>query len=93
MAGRPDPRGQEGMYVSSSPSSGGDHDPFNNTPGDPRYYDNDSERDYGRRDTYGSDSGSHGMNDDERYYDHNGAYDPYGREFHHSTFRSYSTGA
>ncbi|KAI0783273.1 1,3-beta-glucan synthase [Abortiporus biennis] len=75
MSARPDPRGQEGMYVSSSPSSG-DHDPFN--PAEPGYYDNDSERDeYGRRDTYASDSSNHGLNDDERYYDHNGGYDPY----------------
>ncbi|KAL4242725.1 1,3-beta-glucan synthase component FKS1, partial [Abortiporus biennis] len=78
MSARPDPRGQEGMYVSSSPSSG-DHDPFN--PAEPGYYDNDSERDeYGRRDTYASDSSNHGLNDDERYYDHNGGYDPYGTQ-------------
>ncbi|CAL1710231.1 unnamed protein product [Somion occarium] len=77
MAGRPDPRSQEGAYVSPSPSSD-PHDPFSNGH-DPRYYDNDSDNnDYGRRDTYTSDSSNHGMNDDDRYYDHHGAYDPYG---------------
>nr|QCR99115.1 1,3-beta-D-glucan synthase [Grifola frondosa] len=82
MAGRSGPRSQEGMYVSSSPSSD-PHDPFSNVhaqmPEPQRYYDNDSDQidNYGRRDTYGSD-GSNGGNDDDRYYDHNGAYDPYG---------------
>ncbi|KAI0072902.1 1,3-beta-glucan synthase [Panus rudis PR-1116 ss-1] len=76
MAARPDPRGQDGLY-SSSPSSD-PHDPFTNQ--DPRYYDNESEHnDYGRRDTYTSDSSNHGLNEDDRYYDHHvGAYDPYG---------------
>ncbi|TFY54630.1 hypothetical protein EVJ58_g8746 [Rhodofomes roseus] len=76
MAGRPGPRSQEGMYVSSSPIS--DQDPFSNAQAaDGRYYDNDSDN-YNRRDTYMSDSSQNGLNDDDRYYDHHGAYDPYG---------------
>ncbi|KAH9914111.1 1,3-beta-glucan synthase component-domain-containing protein [Fomitopsis serialis] len=76
MAGRPGPRSQEGMYVSSSPTS--DQDPFSNAQAaDGRYYDNDSDN-YNRRDTYMSDSSQNGLNDDDRYYDHHGAYDPYG---------------
>lgn len=44
------------------------------------YGDNDSDNvdSYGRRDTYASDSSNNGLNDPERYYDHNGTYDPYG---------------
>lgn len=80
MAARPGPRSQEGMYTSPSPSSD-PHDPFSNSHGaDPRYYDNESENaDYNRRDTYASDGSNNGLNDDG-YYDHNGAYDPYGEE-------------
>ena len=79
MAGRPGPRSQEGMYVSSSPTS--DQDPFSNAQAaDGRYYDNDSDN-YNRRDTYMSDSSQNGLNDDDRYYDHHGAYDPYGEFF------------
>lgn len=65
------------MYISSSPPSS-DHDPFSNSQAaDARYYDNDSDN-YGRRDTYMSDGSNTGLNDDDRYYDHHGAYDPYG---------------
>lgn len=65
------------MYISPSPSSD-PHDPFSNSQADPRYYDNDSEHnDYGRRDPYNTDSGSHDGADDDRYYDHHGSYDPY----------------
>ena len=80
MAGRPDPRHQEGMYPSSSPSSSDPHDPFSGSQGEHVYYDNESEHEYGRgnRDTYGSDSSN--VNDDDRYYDQSGGYDVYGRE-------------
>ncbi|KAI0340296.1 1,3-beta-glucan synthase [Trametopsis cervina] len=65
MAGRSGSRSHEGVYSSSPPSSD-PHDPFSNGQ-DPRYYDNDSEHEYGRnRDTYGSDS-SNNANDDDRY--------------------------
>ncbi|KAG7451544.1 1,3-beta-glucan synthase [Guyanagaster necrorhizus] len=69
MSGRPGHNSQEG-YPSSSPSSVDAHqnDPF--SPPQRRYYDNDSE-DYGRRDTYASDTSNTG------FYDQNGAYDPY----------------
>lgn len=64
------PASQEG-YQSSSPST--DHaDPFTQQ----RYYDNDSEPEYGRRDTYyASDSSNPALNDNS-YYDH--PYDSYG---------------
>ena len=67
-------------------------DPFGPSAAHPRRYvysDNDSDNvdPYGRRDTYASDSSNNGLNDTERYYDHNGTYDPYGE---HGTF-SYST--
>ncbi|THG95112.1 hypothetical protein EW026_g6480 [Hermanssonia centrifuga] len=79
MAAQPGSRSHEGMYSSSPPSSD-PHDPFSNShaPADPRFYDNDSDNEYGRnpRDTYGSDSSN--INDDERYYEQNGAYDMYG---------------
>lgn len=81
MAGRPDPRSQEG-YPSSSPSSSDPHDPFSNSQGEHVYYDNESDHvEYRRRDrdTYASDSSNHGYNDDG-YYDNNGGYDPYGGE-------------
>ena len=80
MAARSGSRSHEGMYSSSPPSSD-PHDPFSNSQAaDHRYYDNDSEHDYGRgnRDTYGSDSSN--VNDDDRYYDQSGAHDIYGRE-------------
>ena len=78
MAGRPDPRAQEG-YTSPSPSSD-PHDPFSNSQ-ERGYYDNESEHnDYGRRDTYTSDGSQHGITDDDRYYDHHGPYDPYARK-------------
>lgn len=56
-------------------------DPFGSS--HPRRYvysDNDSDHvdSYGPRDTYISDSSNNGLNDSERYYDHNGTYDPYG---------------
>ncbi|KAF8119311.1 glycosyltransferase family 48 protein [Boletus edulis] len=46
------------------------------------YSDNDSDNvdTYGRRETYASDSSNNGLNDTERYYDHNGAYDPYAQQ-------------
>ena len=81
MAGRPDPRSQEG-YPSSSPSSSDPHDPFSNSQGEHVYYDNESDHvEYRRRDrdTYASDGSNHGYNDDG-YYDNNGGYDPYGGE-------------
>ena len=58
-------------------------DPFGPSASVPRRYvysDNDSDNvdSYGRRDTYASDSSNNGLNDPERYYDHNGIYDPYG---------------
>ncbi|THH32853.1 hypothetical protein EUX98_g1321 [Antrodiella citrinella] len=78
MAGRPDPRSQEGIYPSSSPSSSDPHDPFSNSQGEHVYYDNESDHnDYRARDTYASDSSNHGYNDDG-YYDNGGGYDPYG---------------
>ena len=40
-----------------------------------RYYDNESEMDHDRRETLPSDAGAPG----ERYYDHPGAYDAYGK--------------
>jgi hypothetical protein len=50
-----------------------------------RYNDNDSDNNDHRRDTFTSDSTGHGADaiDGERYYDQNGAYDPYGE--HRST--------
>lgn len=81
MAARSGSRSHEGMYSSSPPSSD-PHDPFSNSQAaDPRYYDNESEHDYGRgnRDTYGSDSSN--VNEDDRYYDQSGGYDGYGREY------------
>ncbi|KAF9238943.1 glycosyltransferase family 48 protein [Melanogaster broomeanus] len=69
---------------SSSPTA--DHaDPFGSSAAFSRRYvysDNDSDNvePYGRRDTYASDSSNNGLNDQERYYDHNGAYDPYAQQ-------------
>lgn len=75
MPARPGPNSQEG-YPSSSPSSTDAHptDPFNTAQGPPRrYYDNESDHaDFGRRDTFASDS----SNPDPAYYE-NGSYDPY----------------
>ena len=57
-------------------------DPFNLSTLPRRYIysDNDSEHvdSYGPRDTYASDGSNNGLNDSDRYYDHNGTYDPYG---------------
>lgn len=72
MAARPGPRGQESYPTTPT-------DPFGSSNNIPRkYYDNESDsQDYGRnRDTHTSES-SHGPQDGERYYDHNGTYDPY----------------
>lgn len=81
MAGRSGSRSHEGAYSNSPPSSD-PHDPFTNGQ-DPRYYDNDSDHEYGRnRDTYGSDS-SNNAADDDRYYDNGTSYE-YGRELHFS---------
>lgn len=67
------------MYNSSPPSTD-PHDPFSNAQTDPRYYDNDSEHDYGRsRDTYGSDS-SNNIAEDDRYYEQGAPYEVYGGE-------------
>ncbi|KAI0826038.1 1,3-beta-glucan synthase [Irpex lacteus] len=77
MAGRSGSRSHEGAYSNSPPSSD-PHDPFTNGQ-DPRYYDNDSDHEYGRnRDTYGSDS-SNNAADDDRYYDNGTSYE-YGRD-------------
>jgi 1,3-beta-glucan synthase len=63
---------REGYPSSSSPSNDPHNDPFTQR----RYYDTESDNaDYGRRDTYGSDSSNTGANGND-YYDHN-AYDPY----------------
>ncbi|KAG1733326.1 hypothetical protein EDB19DRAFT_1228542, partial [Suillus lakei] len=70
------------MYPQSSSPTADHADPFTSAAGGPRRYvynDNDSDNvdPYGRRDTYASDSSNNGLNDTERYYDHNGNYDPY----------------
>ncbi|KAF5365320.1 hypothetical protein D9758_005437 [Tetrapyrgos nigripes] len=75
MPARP-PGSQEG-YPSSSPTSASHGiDPFSPPTGaqQHRYY--DSESDYGRRDTYASESSNLGLND-QGYYDHNNGYDTY----------------
>jgi 1,3-beta-glucan synthase len=68
------PQSQEGLYSRNSPPSDG-HDIL--AAGSDQYY---TEEDYEprtrRRDTIASD-GSDGP-EGERYYDHNGPYDPYG---------------
>jgi hypothetical protein len=71
------------MYPQSSSPTADHADPFTSAAGGPRRYiysDNDSDNvdPYSRRDTYASDSSNNGLNDTERYYDHNGNYDPYG---------------
>ncbi|KII91785.1 glycosyltransferase family 48 protein [Plicaturopsis crispa FD-325 SS-3] len=65
---------QEPMYQPADPFSPQSAAPQH------RYYDNESDNvDYpGRRDTFASDSSGHADPADERYYDQNGAYDPYG---------------
>lgn len=74
MPARPGPTSQEG-YPSSSPSTDTHNDPFNAQ--GRRYYDNESDNaDYGRRDTYASDSSNPGLHD-PNFYDQNGNYDPY----------------
>ncbi|KAG2159276.1 glycosyltransferase family 48 protein [Suillus bovinus] len=70
------------MYPQSASPTADHADPFTSSAGGPRRYvysDNDSDNvdPYGRRDTYASDSSNNGLNDAERYYDHNGNYDPY----------------
>lgn len=70
------------MYPQSSSPTADHADPFTSAAGGPRRYiysDNDSDNvdPYSRRDTYASDSSNNGLNDTERYYDHNGNYDPY----------------
>ncbi|KAG9226878.1 hypothetical protein CCMSSC00406_0003449 [Pleurotus cornucopiae] len=72
MPARPGKSSQEGY--SSSPSTEAHlNDPFNSQP---RYYDNESDNvDYGRRDTYASDTSHPGYND-PGYYDQNN-YDAY----------------
>ena len=58
------------------------------------YSDNDSDNvdPYGRRDTIASDSSNNGLNDPDRYYDHNGTYDPYGGHAHLQLTVRYSRG-
>jgi hypothetical protein len=65
------PTSQEGLYSRSSPPSDG-HDIIAHAP-DPYYHDDEYDGSGRRRDTMGSDG-----SDGERYYDHNGQYDPYG---------------
>lgn len=66
------PASQEGLYPSSSPPSDS-HEAFAHGQ-DPRYYDRD---DAPRRNTMAS-SDSDAVHEQDRYYDHNGPYDPYG---------------
>jgi 1,3-beta-glucan synthase len=70
------PHSQEGLYPRSSPPSDG-HDIIAHAP-DAYYHDDEyeSQPQQRRRDTMMSD-GSDGV-EGERYYDHNGPYDPYG---------------
>jgi 1,3-beta-glucan synthase len=77
MAARSAQRSNEGYP--SSPSTD-PHDPFGNAHAPNRYYDNDFDNadNYNRRDTYASEYSNSGYVDGERYYDHNGQYDPYG---------------
>lgn len=70
------------MHPHSSSPMADMPDPFGSSAPYPRRYmysDNDSDNiePYERRDTYASDSSHNGLNDD-RYYDHSGAYDLYG---------------
>ncbi|THU88102.1 1,3-beta-glucan synthase [Dendrothele bispora CBS 962.96] len=74
MPARPHPGNYEG-YPSPSPTTVDPRaDPFSPPPGQHRYY--DSESDYGRRDTYASESSNNGLNE-QGYYDHNNGYDAY----------------
>lgn len=77
-------------YPQSNTPSVEHADPFGPSAAVPRRYlynDNDSDNvdSYGRRDTYASDSSNNGLNDPDRYYDHNGTYDPYGRHAYSRT--------
>jgi 1,3-beta-glucan synthase len=75
MSSHHGPQSQEGLFPpSSSPSDS--HDIIAHAP-DPAYYEHD-EYDPAprRRDTMGSDGSD--INESDRYYDHNGPYDPYG---------------
>ncbi|KAF9463251.1 1,3-beta-glucan synthase [Collybia nuda] len=75
MPARPGPTSQEGYHSSSPPSTDAHNDPFNSQ--GRRYYDNESDNaDFGRRDTYASDSSNPGLHD-PNFYDQNGNYDPY----------------
>ncbi|EIW79670.1 glycosyltransferase family 48 protein [Coniophora puteana RWD-64-598 SS2] len=69
------------QYPHSGSPTADPNDPFGSSSAIPRRYYNDTDSDnidtYGRRDTYASDSSANGLNDGERYYDHNGQYDPY----------------
>ncbi|KAG6884155.1 1,3-beta-D-glucan synthase [Termitomyces sp. T159_Od127] len=74
---RTGPISQDGYPSSSPPSTDNQHDPFSNSNSQRRYYDNESDNvDYGRRDTYASDSSNPGLNE-QNFYDQNGTYDPY----------------
>lgn len=70
------------MYLQSSSPTADHADPFTSSSVPRRYVysdgDSDSVDPHGRRDTYASDSSNNGLNDADRYYDHNGSYDPYG---------------
>jgi 1,3-beta-glucan synthase len=72
------PHSQEGLYNRNSPPSDG-HDILAHGSNEQYYPDDEYEPENPRarrRDTLGSD-GSDGI-EGERYYDHNGPYDPYG---------------
>jgi 1,3-beta-glucan synthase len=70
------PQSHEGLYPSSSPPSES-HDAFVHNQ-DHRYYDDEDAAHLPRRNTVGSESSETAP---ERYYDHNGPYDPYGRPY------------
>ncbi|KDQ56816.1 glycosyltransferase family 48 protein [Jaapia argillacea MUCL 33604] len=77
MAGPPQ---HEAMFPSSSPPTADSHEPFAST--NQRYYDNDSDQGVyrDRRDTYASDSSDVALNEDDRYYEQNGAYGRYANQ-------------
>ena len=76
MPAHPGHSSQEGYPSSSSSPTNDPHiDPFTNR----RYYDNEFDAGYGRRDTYASDSSNTGAHD-PNLYDHN-QYDPYRLSF------------
>lgn len=85
MPARPGPTSQDGYPSSSSPSNDAHNDPFNSN--QRRYYDNESDNaDFGRRDTYASDSSNPALNE-PHFYEQN-AYDPYRKLPQNITFLS-----